>query len=161
MKSRTQNSEIWCRSFLFAVEIAKIKLREILPHQNREIKYSWEGGGGGGRVRGEFKQTEHGALSKLDVQTAKHDQKLKAAKAIIAAENFKLKELNEQPAKSAHVCPGTICEECLQGQVSLQAKESVKRYQWLVTLALQLHSITLIWTSMQRTWPCQNPEKQH
>ena len=107
--------------------------------------------GGGGRVRGEVKQTEHGALSKLDVQTAKHDQKLKAAKAIIAAQNFKLKELNEQPAKSAHVCPGTICEECLQGQVSLQAKESVKRYQWLVTLALQLHSITLIWTSMQRT----------
>ena len=117
------------------------------------MKYSWEGGGvgGGGGVRGEVKQTELGALSKLDVQTAKHDQKLKAAKAIIAAENFKLKELNEQSAKSAHVCPGTICEECLQGQVSLQAKESVKRYQWLVTLALQLHSITLIWTSMQRT----------
>lgn len=56
---------------------------------------------------------------KLDVQAAKHDQKLKAAKAIIAAEDFKLKELKEQPAKTAHVFPGTICEECLQGQVSL------------------------------------------
>ena len=76
-------------------------------------------------MRGEVKQTDHGALSKLDVQAAKHDQKLKAAKAIIAAEDFKLKELKEQPAKTAHVFPGTICEECLQGQVSLQAKESV------------------------------------
>ena len=69
------------------------------------------------------------SLSKLDVLAAKHDQPLKDAKETITAENSKLKELKEQAAGVAHVCSDTCLEQCLQGQVSSQAKESVKQHQ--------------------------------
>ena len=68
-------------------------------------------------------------MSKLDVLAAKHDQPLKDAKETIAAENSKLKELKEQAARVAHVCSGTCLEQCFQGQVASQAKESVKQHQ--------------------------------
>ena len=73
--------------------------------------------------------TNRCALSKLDVLAANHDQPLKDAKEAITAENSKLKELKEQAARVAHVCSGTCEEQCLQGQVSLQAKECVKYHQ--------------------------------